>query len=67
VTDTPRGSRYVLVAFKKDILTRIPLTSTSLFPTPPIIHETKITPAAVAELLDLAKQFAILTESEGQI
>jgi hypothetical protein len=66
VTDNPRGSRYVLVAYKKDILVRIPFTSTSLFPAPPVIHETKITPAAVVELLDLAKQFAILTEREGQ-
>jgi hypothetical protein len=66
VTNTQRGSRFVLVAFKKDILARIPLTSTSLFPAPPVIHETKITPAAVAELLDFAKQFAILTEREGQ-
>jgi hypothetical protein len=56
-----------MFCYKKDILARIPLTSTSLFPAPPVFHEAKIIPAAVAELLDLAQQFAISIGREEQI
>jgi hypothetical protein len=48
-----------MLAYKKDVLVRIPVSATSLFPVPQSLARAKISLDAVVELIDLARQLGI--------
>jgi hypothetical protein len=62
-----RGPRQALVTYQRDILLRIPVSATSLFPAPQRLSKTKVSFDAVSELLDLARQLGIFFEEGGPI
>ena len=63
----PRGSHQALVAYKKDILIRIPVCATSLCADPPPLSKTKLSFDAVSEFLDLARRLGISPNKGGAI
>jgi hypothetical protein len=55
------------VAYKKDILMRIPVGATNLCAQPTPLTKTKLSFEAVSELLDLARQLGIYPHKGGAI
>jgi len=59
--------RNVLVVYRKDVLLRIPVTATSLFPAPRPLQMAKISLDAVIELVDLTRQLGISSPEGGTV
>src|SRR4030095_10016220 len=58
-TSSPLGPGHVLVAYRQDMLLRIPVTATSLILSLPVVR-TKLTFQAVQDLVTLATQYEVL-------
>ncbi|MHC1724860.1 MAG: hypothetical protein AB9866_02355 [Syntrophobacteraceae bacterium] len=67
VSHSSPGARHAMVAYRKDVLLRIPVTATNLFPTPQHLAMAKISLDSVIELVELTSQLGISSPEVGTI
>ena len=61
------GPRQALVIYQNDIMVHIPVSATNLSFKPSILSKAKLSPDALAELVDLIRQMQIIDKKGGSI